>query len=296
MEHQYISTTTLDSSVCYDIDHPCFTARISQFGGQLLSYIPKGKNEIIWLSNKAKLDGSKPIRGGAPICWPWFGPAKNEHKDEPQHGYVRNLNWNITHTTVNQQSMDIILSPQIPNALKHKISLTVELKITFSFETSTPVGSSNACSIELTTINSTDKPQGLSQAIHTYFSIESISNCRITGLNDVNYIDKLDNQVVKNQQGDILITEHTDRIYITDLSSVDLQSQNMAVQISGKGHDSIVIWNPWVDNAKAMPDFDDEGYKHMICVEMANTQNLTLQPGQTHSLVQSITPSSFFSA
>lgn len=292
MEHQYISTTTLDNSVYFDIDHPCFTAKISQFGGQLISYIPKGKNEIIWLSNKAKLDGTKPIRGGAPICWPWFGPATDEKKEEPQHGYVRNLNWNITHIDVNQQSMEIILSPQIPNELKHKIPLTVELKFTFSFEMNVPVDSSNVCTIELTTVNSTDIPQELSQAIHTYFAIKSISDFRITGLNDVNYIDKLDNQIVKNQQGDILITEHTDRIYITDLASVDLKSTNMDLKISGKGHDSIVIWNPWVDNAKAMSDFEDEGYKHMICVEMANTQNLTLHPGKSHSLVQSITPSS----
>lgn len=285
MNNQFVTKESINSCIYYIINHPKFIAKISEFGGQLLSFIPKGnatngKQDVLWLSDSSSLDGSKPIRGGVPLCWPWFGPAQDDFVGEPQHGYVRSVPWSIDSVVETDTSVEMVIQPNLTKELSKSLGLDLQVRYVFS----------DNVSIELTTTNTSTETKPLSQAIHTYFDLDNVNDHKLLGLNQVRYIDKLGDSQIKIQDGDVIITKHTDRVYITSQNEVTLVNGNNIMNIAGEGHDSIVVWNPWQENAKNMVDFDDQGYKSMICIEMANTQGLVLQPQQVHKLVQLIQP------
>lgn len=254
------------------INHSRFSAQLSLYGAQLLSFVPTDNKDRLWLSDTAVLDGSKPIRGGVPICWPWFGPSVE--KGLPQHGYARTAHWQITETTENNESVCLTLTPVDSSAIL-KLPLQLTVRITLS----------DTAQIELITTNKSNEPQPLSQAIHSYFYCPSIiEQTKLVGLENTEYADKLTNET-KQQLGSVTINTSADRVYLSRTSQLELQGQGDKLVISGENHDSVVVWNPWL-GAKDMADFDDEGYKHMLCVEMANTQGLTIAPEQSFTLVQ----------
>ncbi|GHB75485.1 D-hexose-6-phosphate mutarotase [Psychrosphaera saromensis] len=279
MNSQYITKATIDDGVSYQINHPKFSARITELGGQLISFTPQGKADVLWLSDSCPLDGSKPIRGGAPICWPWFGPASGLYAGEPQHGYARSVNWKLEHFEESEHAVELVLSPQLPKTLADSLGLSLKMRYVFT----------DNVEIELITKNTSTTPQKLSQAIHTYFAVDNIDDSQIIGLDEISYIDKLSHDRKTKQNGPVIINKHTDRIYLTAQDKVSLLNSNRKLDIVGEGHDSVVIWNPWQQNAKNMTDFDDLGYKKMVCVEMANTQGLVLEVNSCHSLKQKIT-------
>jgi glucose-6-phosphate 1-epimerase len=278
MNSQFITKQTVNSSVFYQINHPNFCARIAEFGAQLLSFTPTGKQDVLWLSKQAQLDGSKAIRGGAPLCWPWFGPAQAEYIGEPQHGYVRTLTWSLKSFVETDSSIELIMKANLAKELIDSLGLGLQVRYVLG----------DNIEIELTTTNLSNKPKPLSQAIHTYFALDDVNDHTLLGLNKVSYIDQLDDSKQKIQNGEVVITEHTDRVYLTSQDNVTLLNTKQQVDIVGVGHDSIVVWNPWQDVAKNMGDFDDNGYKNMICVEMANTQGLVLAPNSQYTLTQKI--------
>jgi len=280
MNSQYITKATIDDGVSYQINHPKFSARITELGGQLISFIPTDKAELLWLSDSCPVDGSRPIRGGAPICWPWFGPASGLYAGEPQHGYARTVKWTLEHFEESEHAVELVLSPNLPKTLADSLGLSLQMRYVFT----------DNIEIELITRNTSKTPQKLSQAIHTYFAVDDINDSQIIGLDNVSYIDKLSHDKKTTQNGPVKITEHADRIYLTAQEKVTLLSSNRKLDIAGVGHDSIVIWNPWQKNAQKMIDFDDDGYTKMVCIEMANTQPLVLQANDCHSLKHKIIP------
>lgn len=278
MNNPYIKLVKkTDASDIFQLVHPRFTAQISKFGGHLLTFKPTNQDDWLWLSSTAKLDGTKPIRGGVPLCWPWFGPATGEFAGEPQHGYIRSLDWELLLVEGDDKTLTVRLSPNLPSELSEKLGLEVYVEYKFS----------SKLKISLVTTNVSDKPLKLSQAIHTYFRVDNIQNTEITDLEECHYEDKLTKE--SNQQvSTIKIDQSVDRVYVTDQSDLSCKTNSTIRLISGAGHDSIVVWNPWKDLAKGMPDFDDDGYLNMVCIEMANTQGLILAPGKTHKLKQNI--------
>ena len=276
MRQKYLKTEMIEGQVLYSIEHPKFKAKISQHGGQLISFIDtSSKQDWLWLSSKASLMGDKAIRGGAPICWPWFGPSSNPQL--PQHGYARLLSWDLISCESDESQMTILLSCNLDEAeidLAH-LSLVVEYIL------------GDEITINLHTENQTDKTIQISQAIHTYFNIENISNTKVLGLADLPFLDQLSNTKSLGKHEEI-IDQEVDRIYQTNNATIELNSPRGTFEISGSHFDSVVVWNPWQDKAKQMSDFDDQGYQQMICVEMANTQGLTIGAKQDFTLSQRI--------
>ena len=276
MRQKYLKTEMINGQVLYSIEHPKFKAKISQHGGQLVSFMDtSSKQEWLWLSSKASLIGDKAIRGGAPICWPWFGPSPNSQL--PQHGYARLLSWDLISCETDEDQMMIRLSCKLDEAeidLTH-LSLVVEYIL------------SDEITINLHTENQSDKSIQISQAIHTYFNIENISNTKVLGLAELPFLDQLTNtkSVGKHEE---IINQEVDRIYQTNNAIIELNSPNGIFEISGSQFDSVVVWNPWQQKAKQMSDFVDLGYQQMICVEMANTQGLTIGPKKDFTLSQRI--------
>ena len=278
MQNKYITQElNQNNQISYQITHPLFSASISQFGGQLLSFTPNDKADVLWLSNSAITDGSKPIRGGVPICWPWFGPAQSPFKGEPQHGYIRSVNWQITLVEETDQTLCIELKPELPAELVNSLKLDVKLVYRFT----------DSATIELHTTNLGDSNFVLGAALHTYFNVTDVTQTHIAALDNCQYIDKLAH-VTTTQSGKLLIDKPLDRIYLHQDAKLSIATPSRMINLKHTGHDSVVVWTPWQTGAEKLADFDDLGYLSMLCIEAAVTQGYVLEPKQSHVLVQEI--------
>ncbi len=311
MRTQYLSTQLIDGHKEYLINHPLFTANISELGGQLTSFVDKNNDQWIWLSDSAVRDGSKAIRGGVPLCWPWFGPYKGASMPQlsmpqpslPQHGYARLAPWKLITIDENEEqvsvrfqadfsNLDISPEQHLETGIQALLSCTLFIEYQFS----------DSLVINLHTENSSNIAIKMTQAIHTYFNLPTVSELAVQGLCNVEYYDQLLSQnFVSDTPLDI--DRALDRIYNKGSSGkhknidtddnqvkiVNKQSNEALFTISGNNHDSVVIWNPWQEGAKGLADFEDRGYLNMLCVEMANTRPITLNPHSSYTLTQSIT-------
>ena len=244
-----------------EINNQHCTAKISLQGAQVTSWVPVGQNEVIWLSSAASFKQGKSIRGGIPVCWPWFGAHESEG-DFPAHGYARTVFWDVLETEALDDGSTYIQFKIIEDDLTRRLwpyssELIMTMKLGSSLE------------IELLTHNRDSKPFKISQALHTYFNVSDVRNITVTGLDGCEYLDKLDNFEKKHQTGSVKLTGETDRIYLEtrdDYSIVD-PGLNRTVQISKSGSNSTVVWNPWQSTAEKMGDLGENGYLQMVCVE-----------------------------
>ncbi len=251
-------------------------------GAHVLDYCGPDGEPILWLSEKANLENSKPIRGGVPICWPWFGPHGNDSK-KPAHGLARFSQWDLIR--VSEGADDGMLSAEF--SLKDS-EQTRELW-PFSFELSYQVRLlSGALDLELTTRNSGDQTFQLSEALHTYFGLRSIHSAAVEGLSGVDYLDQLSAMERKSQSGKVLFDREVDRIYLDVPAKIWVEGSatGKRIEIESRGSQSAVVWNPWIEKSKRMPDFGDEEYLEMLCVETANAgpHALVVHPGESHVL------------
>ncbi|WP_438862544.1 D-hexose-6-phosphate mutarotase [Neptunicella sp.] len=261
---------------CLEINNAFAFAKISLFGGHVLSFCPKhDQRERLWISDKSKLDGSKAIRGGVPVCWPWFGP----HNDTqyPAHGYVREQQWHVTHCQDTVKGTEIILAPETCVGAGFDGLAAVCLKVTIGKQ----------LHIELITENIGNSPFTFNAALHSYFKIEDIEQVRLNGVSG-QYIDKLAQGNVLQTPSPYTFSAETDRIHLNPLNNCQIQSTSYSTNIQSDGHDSLVVWNPWIDKSAGMSDMTHDGYQTMLCVESAITQGRVLAVNEKHCLAQTI--------
>lgn len=256
------------------------SASISLQGAHLLSWKPEGEDEVIWLSEKATFAPGKSVRGGIPICWPWFG-AHESNPDFPAHGFARTVNWQVVKTRALEDgtmSIRFTTQPQSDNQKMWPEDTTVEYKIT--------VG--KKLEMELTTYNNGQQPITIGQALHTYFNVGDIGKVLIYGLDETTYLDKLAGFKREQQRGPITISEEVDRIYLNTKTDcvIDDQALKRNIVIVKCGSHSTVVWNPWKATANKMGDLGEDGYKKMLCVESCNAAEdiVTIQAGKSHHL------------
>lgn len=259
-------------------------AMISTMGAHVLSYKKANSEDILWVSDKSYMEFGKPIRGGVPVCWPWFGPHPDKERKLPSHGLGRIAVWDVIEKSeCADGSSKIVLSlpgKRLPDEFS---ALDAELEII--------VGSS--LKMNLKTTNNGEKDFNLTQALHTYFNVTDCEKLHVEGLDNTAYIDKVDNGAEKMQSGDVRIDQEVDRIYMDTTAACTLVDEvsNRKVEISKSGSNSTVVWNPWVKKSIAMPDFGDEEYHTMICVETVNAGKdvIVLKKGESHTLAMEIT-------
>ena len=263
-----------------EIQNQHASALISLQGAHLLSWIPKGEEEVIWLSEEARFAPGKSVRGGIPICWPWFG-AHETNPDFPAHGFARTIDWQVLTT----ESLDdgttrisFTALPQADNAHMWTAETTVQYQLTIGAK----------LEMELITHNNSDQAVTIGQALHTYFNVGDVSEVLLHGLNETTYLDKLEGFKCKNQHGPVTINEEVDRIYLNTTSDCVIEDKalNRNIVIIKCGSNSTVVWNPWQETANRMGDLGEEGYKKMLCVESCNAADdvVTIQPGKAHHL------------
>ncbi|NMH58618.1 D-hexose-6-phosphate mutarotase [Alteromonas ponticola] len=262
-----------------NIDNAVATAQISLYGGHILSFIPKSDNvERLWLSPHAYMNGEKPIRGGIPVCWPWFSDDHGREKGElPAHGFLRSQVWQLKSSEDTDRGTVIVLTPAFTRADGFEYDCQVTLEIV--------VGS--ALTVNLTTTNTGIVPFIYNTALHTYFEIPDINHVELKGLKG-SYKDKTENFAVKQTPEPYRLNQETDRIHSDAAEQLMLFNRNEKhTQINSAGHDSIVVWNPW-QSAASISDMDAFGFKQMICVETAVTSGRKVEPGEAHTLTQII--------
>ena len=247
-------------------------ATISTYSGQVLSYRPKGQaRDLLFVSDKAYYEEGKAIKGGIPVCWPWFGPDPDD-LGRPAHGFVRNRQWQVAASeSLADGSTRVVMSltdsDETRGIWPHPFRLNIEITVGDSLR------------VELVTHNSGDKPVTVSQALHTYFQVGDIGKVRVLGLEGADYIDKADGSALKTQTGPVTINGEVDRIYtgVTDALVIDDALLGRSIHITSKGCSTAVVWNPWAETAASMADLDDDDYKKMICVETANAGPETVE-------------------
>jgi len=261
---------------------PHATAAISVFGGQLLSFVPAGQQDVMWLSpQRAALP--TPIRGGSPVCWPYFG-RQGQGNDVPSHGFVRTLPWELRSArTLDDGAIELTLAPPPLQDLGLRLSMVVV------------VGAQLQQS--LVTENTGAAPVTISQALHNYFRVGDATRVEVDGVDGLRYLDKYENYAQPRlQQGPWSLRDprdpgRSDRIYTQAGGRYVLRDPQLGrrLLIQTEGSRSLVAWNPGAEAAAKMADVGN-GWRDYVCLEAANAgpDTVTLAPGGRHVLRQTV--------
>jgi glucose-6-phosphate 1-epimerase len=246
-----------------EIDNGQAKAAISVYAGQVLKFQPAGSSDdVMFLSETAYYQSGKAIKGGIPICWPWFGP---DPAGRASHGFVRDRLWNVTSTENlpnggTKVVLGLVDTAETQAIWPHAFSLAIEITIT------------SQLMVELVTRNTGDQAFSITQAMHTYFAVGDISKTNVAGLSGTEYLDKVDGGKQKTQVGAVTVSQEVDRVYLNVPATltIDDAALNRKIQIKSTGSKTAIVWNPWSEIAAKMADLGDQDYKRMICVETAN--------------------------
>ncbi len=264
-----------------EINNAHATASIALQGAHIVTFQPNGEQPVIWLSKLAKFAPGKSIRGGVPICWPWFGAHKHDSK-LPGHGFARTVPWQVLETKAMADGATFLRFGLIANdttRAQWPHACTVQLEVT--------VG--KALRVELVTTNSGKEAFELGEALHTYFHISDVAQMTVRGLENCEYLDKVKDFARFTQQDGIVIESEVDSVYVNTAANCLIEDKglNRVIRIAKQGSQSTVVWNPWTEKADKMGDFGHDGHRGMVCVESGNAMEnvVTLAAGATHKLV-----------
>jgi glucose-6-phosphate 1-epimerase len=266
--------------VIANVNNQHAAATIALQGGHVITFQPHGQEPVLFVSQRSRYEGGKAIRGGIPICWPWFGPHPTDDS-QPAHGFVRFLPWTVLETHgprdgISQLRLGLTDSPTTRRYWPHGFRL--ELIVT--------VGS--ALHVDLQIHNTDHDSWSCTGALHSYFPVGDVTHIAIEGLDGTDYIDKVDGGARKTQHGAIMIRGETDRVFLdtTTICTITDPGLSRRIVVEKRGSRSTVVWNPWIDKARLMADFGDDEYRRMVCVETANAIEDVIQvaPGATHTL------------
>jgi glucose-6-phosphate 1-epimerase len=257
----------------FEIDHPTCTARVALHGAHVMSWRPVDEEEVLYLSPDAVFKEGKAIRGGIPVCWPWFN-AHPADASQPSHGLVRGRFWEFLGATEDVRGVTLRFGIRVGiwNA-----ELTVK--------------TGEELEVALESKNVSEVPVLVSGALHTYLGVSDIEQVRVVNLDGCTYLDTVGERQTRIQKGDVIFDKEVDRIYESSSSILlvdDLSGRTILVEKSGSP--STVVWNPWAEKAAALADLPDEGYLKFCCIEaaIANDRAEIVMPGASHVLMTRI--------
>jgi glucose-6-phosphate 1-epimerase len=269
------------------ITSPAASAEIYLHGAQITSWQPTGSSEVIFLSKHSRWDETHAIRGGIPICFPWFR-AKSDDPHAPSHGFVRTASWQLDSLTQegDAQEANVVATLTIeddevrrrwwpwPFRLTHRITVGAQLKL------------------ELTASNTGSSPFSFEEALHTYYQVGDAPEIRITGLDGVSYLDNRRNNREEAQPGDIILTQATDNAYLNSEHAVTVVDPVLQrrLHLDKQNSRTTIVWNPWQEGAIALSDLGDDEWHQMTCVEASNILSaaVTLPPGEQHTMTATL--------
>ena len=262
------------------IDHPAAEGEVYLHGAHVTHWKPAGAEPVLWMSPRAVFENGKAIRGGVPICLPWFGPHPAS-PDAPAHGVVRTRAWELVETKEDDAGVGV--------TLRADVSATDSPHWTHPFTATFTVHFGRTLSMTLAVTNTGPAAFDFSEALHTYFRVRDVRETSVGGLHGVTYIDKLaDGARRREEREGIVMTGETDRVYVDTDATCVVQDQHLGrrIFVEKSGSESTVIWNPFPAKAKRQADIGEENWPGFICVESANCADntVTLAAGATHEL------------
>ncbi len=237
------------------------SAVIAIQGAQLLEFSTISGQPLLWLSPNCNFTPGVALRGGVPICLPWFGVNAQDPK-KPKHGFARNETWELKSANLlDDGAAELIFSfASKANAL-FEFNFTSELKMTLG----------NSAKLELKITNTDSNPFDCSWALHSYHPVLSLSAVCVKGLAGKMYLDNLENYAEKLQAEDVNFPSEVDRVfYNVDNSLTIIGAPNIA--ITHHNCPSVIVWNPGA-NAATIADIGAGNEQGYICVERGAVLN-----------------------
>ncbi len=260
---------------------PQADAEIYLHGAHVTHFQPRGQKPVLFMSGKSWFEPGKPIRGGVPICFPWFG-ARQDGQPGPAHGFARLMEWELVSA---EQASDGIVEVRLRlvSSDATRALWPGEFEVEYRVRISTTLG------LELRVKNTGNQPLRIEEALHTYLAVGDARQVSIEGLAGASYFTAVGTPRTETEgAAPIPIIAETDRVYLgTQATCVahDPAWQRRLV-VEKTGSNATVVWNPWIAKAKAMPDFGDDEWPSMLCIETCNVRQnaVTIAPGQSQAM------------
>ena len=277
----------LGELACWRIRHAGAELIVARQGAQLLSYRREGEPPLLWLSEEAAYLRGGSVRGGMPICWPWFGDLQRNPPSvramaagaAPFHGLARVLDWQLDAVERSAADVRVGFRLAIGQGLPgwpHRVEPHLELVL------------GDGLDITLRNRNLGTEPVALSQALHTYFAVSDIRAVSVEGLQGCRYLDTIDDWQQRHQLGALRFSGETDRIFLDVPPRIELRDAGWrrAIALQADGSRSAIVWNPWADKARRLSQCADDAWQRMLCIETANVldDSLLLAPGEERTL------------
>jgi glucose-6-phosphate 1-epimerase len=272
------------------VTSPACTAEIYLQGAHVTAWQPTGQKPVIFISERTPYEPGKPIRGGIPVIFPWFGgrtaTADSPRTDGPQHGFARISVWELAFAAVSDGNLHLtfLLGPSETSRALGYDHFQVAYQLVLGHE----------LRMRLTVANRAKTPLHFEEALHTYYAVSDPTKVQLTGLGNTEFIDKVDAFKHKTQTDPVLhLTGPTDRIYMNTTATVTLQDKpsQRKITVAKSNSNSTVVWNPFPELSSKMADMAPDSWQHMTCIETTNVAGnaVTLAPEQAHTMEAHIT-------
>ena len=248
-------------------------------GAQVTSWRPVGMDEVLFLSSKSRWQEGQAIRGGIPICFPWFR-AKADDPKAPAHGFVRTRTWQLQSIVQEERGVLVSMSFESDEQTRHwwPGEFRLSYRVVFGRE----------LILELFCTNTGKTGFRFEEALHTYNRVADVAHVRLEGLDAVHFLDNTDSNAEKVQHADVKITGPTDNAYLSTQNNVELMDPELHRQVRLKKSNSrtTVVWNPWQEGATRLNDLGNGEWMQFVCVEASNILNASvdLAPGEENKL------------
>jgi glucose-6-phosphate 1-epimerase len=253
------------------------TGEMYLHGAHVTSWHPREVGEVLFVSERTRWEAGRPIRGGVPVCFPWFGNREGD-AEAPAHGFVRNHAWTVESIQRRGDAVTVSMATESTEEGKRWWPADFRLvhRVTFG----------STLTMELIVSNTGTTALRYEEALHSYHRIGDIEQVRVRGLDQQVYRDKTDANREKTQQGDIVILSETDRMYLNTRGTIEIEDAALRrrTRIAKEHSQTTVVWNPWIGRAAALPDLGDDEWPQFVCIEPSNVgpSAVELGPGQQH--------------
>jgi len=252
-------------------------AEICLYGAHVTSFKPRGNMDLLWMSSESNFEEGKPIRGGIPVCFPWFGPHKTD-AEKPQHGFARLMYWDVVSTSTNS-SAETVIKLQLVSSDETKAYWPYDFVAEMTFV----VGKKLTVTLKVT--NTSGKPFDYTCALHTYYSLSAIDSISIEGLHGVTYYNQLTGENGVQEEEKLEITEALTRHYLNTETPViiDDSAFRRRIKVDKAGSKVTTVWNPGAEACANIGDLPDDGYETFVCVEATNAFDfpISIAPGES---------------
>jgi len=256
-------------------------ARLTPYGGQVCEWTPAGQSPVLFMSPRAVFAAGTPIRGGVPICFPWFGPHPTD-PTKPAHGFARTRTWQVAGV-----ARDTAGDVRVVLRLAADADTRALWSAPFAVSLTLALGASLEMTADVENVG--DDAIVYELALHTYLAVGDVEAVRIRGLEGARFVDKVDGGKDKLAGPEPLaIAGETDRVFLDTTTTCVVDDPVLArrLRVEKRHSEATVVWNPGRERARSMRDVGEDSWRGFVCVETANVgpHAVRLAPRTRHAM------------